>query len=191
MKMLALVVTDLVRDRLATFKGVVVIADGSAARMTDAHLDARETGRKLNARFLLRGSAARTGDQILTEVELVDAVSGAQLWSTSFDSPVTDAAALRERIVERVAGTLHVRAEPAVSNATAPASINLDAHQLYIRGQQLMSTQLLDDANTAVELFRRATILDPTFARGYLALAQALTLTGDPANGPVRNCSGK
>ena len=59
--------------------------------MADAHLDARETGRKLNAQFLLQGSAARAGDQIRTEVELVDAASGAQLWSTSFDSSVTDA----------------------------------------------------------------------------------------------------
>ena len=61
---LALVVTDVVRNRLATFKGVVVIASGSMAHLADAHLDARETGRKLNARFLLRGSAAHAGDQI-------------------------------------------------------------------------------------------------------------------------------
>ena len=85
-------------------------------------------------------------------------------------------------IVERVAGTLHVAAEPAASNATAPAAINLDAHLLYVRGQQLMSNERLDDANTAVELFRRATILDPSFARGYLALGQALLLAGDLGN---------
>ena len=175
---LALVVTDLVRNRLAMFKGVVVIASGSTARMADAHLDARETGRKLNAQFLLHGSAARAGDQIRTEVELVDAATGVQLWSTSFDSSVTDAAALRERIVERVASTLHVPAESAVSNARPPAAINLDAHQLYVRGQQLLSNQRLDDANAAVELFRRATILDPSFARGYLAMGQAQVLAG-------------
>lgn len=179
---LALVVTDLVRTRLATFKGVVVIAAGSSARMADAHLDARETGRRLNARFLLHGSAVRAGDQIRTEVELVDAASGAQLWSTSFDSSVTDAAALRERIVERVASTVRVPAEPAVSNAT-PAAINLDAHLLYIRGQQLLSNQRLDDVNAAVELFRRAAILDPSFARGYLALGQALLLAGGLGDG--------
>ena len=179
---LALVVTELVRNRLATFKGVVVIEAGSTARMAGAHLDARETGRKLNARFLLQGSAARAGDQILTEVELLDAASGTQLWSTSFDSSATDAAALRQRIAERVASTLHVPAEPAMSNAEPPAAINLDAHLLYVRGQQLMSNQRLDDANAAVELFRRATILDPSFARGYLALGQALLLAGDLGN---------
>jgi DNA-binding winged-HTH domains len=180
---LALVVTDLVRNRLATFKGVVVIAPASAARMADAHLDARETGRRLNARFLLHGSAVRAGDQIRTEVELVDATSGTQLWSTSFDSSVTDAAALRERIVARVASTLRVAAEPAESNATGPAAINLDAYLLYVRGQQLMSNQRLDDANAAVELFRRAAILDPSFARGYLALGQALLLAGGLGDG--------
>ena len=110
---LALVVTDLVRNRLATLNGVVVIAGGSTAHMTDAHLDARETGRKLNARFLLQGGAARAGDQISTDVELVDAASGAQLWSTSFDHSVKDVAALRETIVERVAGALRIAAEPA------------------------------------------------------------------------------
>ena len=180
---LALVVTDLVRNRLATLNGVVVIAGGSTAHMADAHLDARETGRKLNARFLLQGSAACAGDQIRTEVELVDAASGVQLWSTSFDHSVKDVAPLREAIVERVAGALHIPAEPAAGPASAPAAINLEAYQLYVRGQQLMSNERLDDANAAVELFRRATILDPSFARGYLALGQALLLAGDLGNG--------
>ncbi len=180
---LALVVTDLVRNRLATLNGVVVIAGGSTAHMTDAHLDARETGRKLNARFLLQGGAARAGDQISTDVELVDAASGAQLWSTSFDHSVKDVAALRETIVERVAGALRIAAEPAGGPASASAAINLDAHLLYVRGQQLMSNQRLDDANAAVELFRRATILDPSFARGYLAMGQAQLLAGGLGNG--------
>ena len=64
---LALVVTDVVRNRLATLNGVVVIATGSMAHLPDAQLDVRETGRKLNAQFLLRGSAAYAGDQISTE----------------------------------------------------------------------------------------------------------------------------
>lgn len=180
---MALIMADLVRTRLATYSGVVVIGDASTARMAGAHLDARETGQKLNAQFLLRGSAARAGDQIQTEVELDDAVSGAQLWFTSFDGSAADAAALRERIVERVARTMHLPAQSAASNGTTPAAINLDAHQLYVRGRQLLSTETLDEANAAVELFRRATILDPSLARGYLALAQAQLLAGDLGNG--------
>jgi TolB-like protein/Tfp pilus assembly protein PilF len=179
---LALVVTDVVRNRLATLTGVVVIASDSMARLPDAQLDARETGRKLNARFLLQGSAAYAGDQIRAEAQLVDAASGARLWSTSFDHSVREVALLREEIVEHVAGALRIAAEPAAGPASAPAAINLEAHLLYVRGQQLMSSERLDDANTAVELFRRATILDPSFARGYLALGQAHLLTAGLAN---------
>lgn len=180
---LALVVTDVVSHRLAMLNGVVVIASDSMARLRDAQLDAHEIGRKLNARFLLQGSAAYAGDQIRTEAELVDAASGVPLWSTSFDHSVKDVALLREAIVERVAGTLRIAAEPAAGPASAPAAINLDAHLLYVRGQQLLSNERLDDANTAVELFRRATFLDPSFARGYLALGQALLTADSIGNG--------
>lgn len=180
---LALVLTDVVSNRLAVLNGVVVIASDSMAHLPKAQLDARETGRRLNARFLLQGSAAYAGDQIRTEAELFDAASGVRLWSTSFDHSVRDVALLREAIVERVAGALRIPAEPAAGPASAPAAINLEAHLLYVRGQQLMSKERLDDANTAVELFRRATIIDPSFARGYLAQGQALLTAAGLGNG--------
>lgn len=58
-------------------------------------------------------------------------------------------------------------------SATANAAINPDAYALYEQGQQLMSNLTVADAEKAVALFRRSTILDPNFARGYLALGQA------------------
>ena len=173
---LALVVTDVLRNRLATINGVIAIATGSMARLADPHLESQEIRRKLKARFLLQGSTARLGDQIKTEAELVDAASGASLWSASLDYSVRDVALLREAIVERVAGTLHISAEPAAGPASAPPAIDLDAYLLYVRGWQLMQNGRLEQVNTAIELFRRATILDPTFARGYLSLGQAQLL---------------
>jgi DNA-binding winged helix-turn-helix (wHTH) protein/TolB-like protein/Tfp pilus assembly protein PilF len=170
---LALVVTDVLRNRLASIDGVISIATGSMARLADPNLDSRELGRKLHARFLLAGSTARLGDQISTEAELIDAASGVKLWSASFDHSARDLALLREAIVGRVAGDLHVSAAQPASPSSAPAAINLDAYLLYVRASQLMqSAEGLDQVNTAIELFRRATILDPTFARAYLSLGQ-------------------
>jgi DNA-binding winged helix-turn-helix (wHTH) protein/TolB-like protein/Tfp pilus assembly protein PilF len=171
-ELLAQVVTDLVRNRLAALKGVIVIAGGSSAQMTDAHPDAREIGRKLHARFLLLGTAARARDEIRTEVELFDATSGAQLWSSAFDRPTTDAAALREDIVQRVAPSMNVAAASGKDNS-ALAAIDLEAYKLYVRGQQLMASGRIADVKAALELFRRATIIDPKFARAYFALGDA------------------
>jgi DNA-binding winged helix-turn-helix (wHTH) protein/TolB-like protein/Tfp pilus assembly protein PilF len=171
---LALVVTDVLRNRLAAINGVISIGTGSMARLANPDLDPREIGRKLNARFLLRGSTARLGDQISTDAELIDAVSGAELWSASFDHSVKEVALLREAIVERVAHDLHIAAQPAAGPAAAPAAIVLDAYLLYVRGWRLLGDgQQLDKVKAAIELFRRATILDPSFALAYLSLQEA------------------
>jgi DNA-binding winged helix-turn-helix (wHTH) protein/TolB-like protein/Tfp pilus assembly protein PilF len=172
---LALVVTDVLRNRLASIDGVISLGTGSIARPANPDLDLRETGRKLNAQFLLLGSTARLGDQISTEAELIDAASGARLWSASFDHSVKDVALLREAIVERVAHDLHISAQPAAGPAAAPAVIDLDAYLLYVRGWRrlMMNPELLDEVKAAIELLRRATILDPSFALGYLALEEA------------------
>jgi DNA-binding winged helix-turn-helix (wHTH) protein/TolB-like protein/Tfp pilus assembly protein PilF len=171
---LALVVTDVLRYRLAAIDGVTSIGTGSMPRLGNPELDPREIGRKLNAQFLLQGSTARLGDQISTEAELVDA-SGARVWSASFDHSVKDVALLREAIVERVAHDLHIAAQPAAGPAAARATIDLDAYLLYVRGWQrlLMNVDQLDEVKAAIELFRRATILDPSFVLGYLSLEEA------------------
>ena len=170
---LALVVTDVLRNRLAAIDGVISLGTGSIALPANPDLDPRETGRKLNAQFLLQGSTARLGDHISTEAELIDAVSGARLWSASFDHSVKEVALLREAIVERVARDLHIATQPAAGPAAAPPAIDLDAYLLYVRGWRLTGDgQQLDKVKAAIELFRRATILDPSFAPGYLALEQ-------------------
>jgi DNA-binding winged helix-turn-helix (wHTH) protein/TolB-like protein/tetratricopeptide (TPR) repeat protein len=180
---LALVVTDVLRNRLASIDGVISIATGSTARLPDPDPDAREIGRKLNARFLLKGSTARSGDEISTEAELFDATSGARLWSASFDHSSKEVALLREEIVERVAGSLHVAAKPA-SPTSAPAAIDLDAYLLQVRGWQLMEKNWgIDSVSKAIELFRRATILDSRFARGYLSLGEAQLFADSLTNG--------
>ena len=176
-QLLAQSVTDLFRDRLAAFSEVVVIGSAASSGETDAPMNLRNVGQKLRARFLLRGSVDRAGDRLRIDVQLVDPASGSNLWSSAFDRSVSDVAAIREEIAQRVAGALHITVDPATRDAFADDEINLDAYQLYVQGQQLMSDMRVGDAHKAIALFRRATILDPAFARGYLALGQAQLLT--------------
>ena len=175
----ALVIADVVRKRLAARKGVLVIASESLAHLPNAHLDARELDQKVHARFLLQGSAARAGDQIRTDIEVIDAASGAQLLSTALDGPATRAASLCEEIVQRVAHAMRLGTDPAANKGAAPA-LNLEAYELYIRGLQVLSSERVADAKGSIELLRRATLIDPSFARAYLALGQAqLGFAGD------------
>ena len=177
--LLAESVTDLIRNRLAALEDLTVVAGSSTSGLTSSHVNLRSIGEKLHAQVLLTGSADRAGERFRLDVQLVDSRSGEQLWSGAFDRPLTEIAMIREDIFRQVAGALGVPVESAASNAPAGSSISLDAYLLYIRGQQLLASSTVADAQRAVELFRRATILDPAFARAYLGLGQALEASGD------------
>lgn len=174
--LLAQSIADLIRTRLESLNGWTVIATASTSRLTDAAQDNKAVAEKLRTRFLLKGSAARTGNQLRVEVQLLDAARDLQLWSSAFNRSVADVNTLRDEILQRVARALQVPSGTAASRMAAGESVDLDAYQLYVRGQQLIANLRVDDATAAIELFRRSTTLDPGFARGYLALAQAYLL---------------
>jgi TolB-like protein/Tfp pilus assembly protein PilF len=183
--LLAQGVTDLMRNRLAALEDLTVVASGSTSGLTDSRANLRSIGEKLNAQVLLTGTANSDGQRLHLAVQLVDARSGERLWSGIFDRPLAEVALIREEVFRQVAGALHVPVERAAGNAAASNNISLDAYLLYIRGQRLLARSTAIDAQAAVELFRRATILDPGFARAYLGLGQALITSDDQtfANG--------
>jgi TolB-like protein/DNA-binding winged helix-turn-helix (wHTH) protein/Tfp pilus assembly protein PilF len=177
--LLALSVTDLVRNRLAALEDLTVVASSSTSALADSRASLRSIGEKLRAQVLLTGTADRRGERLRVAVQLVDARSGERLWSEAFDRPVAELVPVREQIFRQVAGALGVPVAAAADTTTEPDSISLDAYLLYMRGQRLLASSTVTDAREAVELFRRATILEPGFARAYLGLGQALKASGD------------
>ena len=184
--LLALSVADIVRNRLAMQPGWTVIGSSSTAQLARESLDDKAAAAKLHAGLLLKGSVARAGNQLRVTVQLVDAASGSRLWSSSFERPGSELDTLRDEVFGQVAATLQA---PIDATASVGHAINLDAYLLYMQGQRLIANLRADDNSTALELFRRATTLDPGFARGHLALAQACILAsalGNPGEAHIQ-----
>lgn len=175
---LAPIVTDLLRTRLAALQSLAVIADGSIANAMQTERDLDAVARKLHARYLLRGNVRRAQDDVQIDVTLVDIESGASVWSTTFNRPIEQLAGINEEIVGRTAKSLQIALAPA-SNASAYVPADLSTYELYLRGQKLLSTFRAGEAEQAVVIFSRVTTLDPSFARGYFSMGQALLLAVD------------
>lgn len=175
--LLAASVTDLVRTRLAANPSLTVISGASSSEPGQDGLDPRALARSLGAGRVLTGDVERTGDRLRLEVRLMDAAGGERpLWAETFERNVADLGSVRETVHAHVAAVLNVSPASDASRTPVIASVNLDAYELYIRGQRLMENRRLADAELAYDLFRRATILEPSFARGHLAMGQALNL---------------
>ena len=96
---------DIITD-LARFRGVDVIARNSTAVYQGKPVDIREIGRELNVRYVLQGSVRREGDELRVTTQLIDAGSGAHVWSDSWDRPAGSVFAVQTEIAEHVANRL-------------------------------------------------------------------------------------
>ena len=171
---LATGIAESVLHRLAAVKSLSVIARTSSFTFRGRDVDARDIGRKLNARYLGEGSVQRAGDRLRVTAQLLDASSGSDVWSLRLERHMGDIFELQDEISGKVTDAIGVSlaAEP---DKTSPQGIpKLDAYLAYIEGRSLLSTFKIADAQTGVERLKRATTIDPNFAAAYAEEAHAL-----------------
>jgi len=171
-----------VLHRLAGIHELTVISRTSSFALGAQRTDARRIGLKLNARYLVGGSVQRADERLRVTAQLIDATTGAQLWSLRFDRTIGDVFAMEDEISHSVARALQVSLGP---REHPFARFGIDAYLAFMQGRAFVATGKVKDAERAVERFARAAEIAPDFAAAYVALADAhlhlanLTATSD------------
>ena len=173
---LATGIAESVLHRLAAVKSLSVIARTSSFTFHGRDVDARDIGRKLNARYLVEGSVQRAGDRLRVTAQLLDASSGSDLWSLRFERQMGDIFEVQDEISGKVADALAVSLQASPGNGVQRGTPKLDAYLAYMEGRSFLSTFKTADAKAGIERLRRATEIDPTFAVAYAEEAHGLRL---------------
>lgn len=122
---------------------------------------------------ILAGTVARSGEQIHATTELIDAPTGAVLWSRVWDLATADLARLHNGVVQLVVRclvrrTLHTASSvPTVASPSAPG-----AYELYLRANQLATKRSFENMALARELFVACTQVDPGYASAWAGLGR-------------------
>ncbi len=166
-------VTDDLISALARFSDLQVIARDSTFFYKDTPMDVRELGEKLNARYLLRGSVQRAGNQVRITAELIETGSGNSLWADHFDDKAARLFELQDRITHRIvaalAGQINVQDRQELGR---PRTENLQAYDYFLYGRQRFFLYAGAEENrNARDSFSRAIALDADFALAYAMLA--------------------
>jgi adenylate cyclase len=167
---------DEIVSALGRFPSLFVIASGSSLSYRERERDFRKIGRELGVRYLLEGSVRRSGQRVRITVDLVEAESGAQMWSDRFEGILEDVFALQDEVANAVAA----RIEPTIQAAdlrrgAARPTEDLGAYDLFLRAMQHAREFDRPGFQAAVALLDQATARDPTFglAWGLLGALQA------------------
>ena len=162
---------ELITD-LARLRWLLVTARGSSFRLRAPEADFGDIGRLLNVRYCLWGTLETSADRLAVMVNLVDTENGAIVWAERFAGRVDDVHAMREQIRSQVLMALEIRIpmhEAGIARLSAVE--NLDAWSAYHLGLQHLYRFNRRDNDVAADLFQRAVVLEPTFARAHAAVS--------------------
>ena len=164
---------------LSQFPGLKVIGRTSSFNFRDSKDDSKTIGTKLGVAHLLEGSVRHAGDMVRVSAELIDASDGSTQWSERYDRPYKDLFGLQDDLTRAVGGALKAHLMPrenaSVQQTDRPPSGNLEAYNIVLEGKYYLARDTDADTRKAIELFTRATQLDPRYAfawSSYRALGQ-------------------
>jgi len=130
-----------------------------------------EVGAELGVETILEGSVRKAGSHLRITLQLIDVATQRHIWANSYNRELTDVFAVQSDIAERTAEALRLQLTRR-EGSTEPRRLtaNPEAYDLYLRGL-VAATDREDRLDQAVDFFRRATELDPTFAEAFAAWA--------------------
>jgi TolB-like protein/tetratricopeptide (TPR) repeat protein len=169
-------ITDDLTTDLSRIADSFVIARNTAFTYKGKAVDAKQIGRDLGVRYVVEGSVRRGGHQILVNVQLVDAESGAHVWAERFETDRRNLAEAQSEITGRLARTLNLQLVHSLGRRVElERAVDLDARDLVMRGwswyYRPISPATLREAR---QHFDRALELDPRSVDARIGLAQAL-----------------
>lgn len=133
--------------------------------------DALEAGLALGVDQLVTGTLRRSAGNLQALVEVVQAASGVQIWSSTFRRTDDDLFALEQELAESVAVPLVGESGPAGMRPLArTASRNPEAYRLFLLASALVKRRTPETVQEAVDKYREAVRLDPGFTIAWARL---------------------
>ena len=128
-------VADDIISALSRMRWLFVIARNSSFTYKGRAVDVKQVGRDLGVRYVLEGSIRKAASRVRITGQLVDANTGATLWSERFESALDDLFDLQDQMATSIVGALVPHLESAeIERARHKPTGSLDAYDYYLRG---------------------------------------------------------
>ena len=172
--------TEELITRLAQISALRMISRTSAMTYQNARKPLREIARELNVDAVVEGSVSRSGDRVRITAQLIQVPADTHMWAQSYEEDIQDTLALQSKVARDIAEQIQVtlnRQEQAALVKSAP--VNPQAYEAYLKGRYFWNKRTEEGLSKAIEYFRHAIELDPTYAQAYSGLADSYALSGD------------
>ena len=158
-----------ITDLLTRIPGLKVIGRTSSFQFKGKTEDLRKIGTELRVAYVLEGSVRKSGDRLRVTAQLIDCRNGTHLLSQSYDRDLSDILKMQDEIAIKVARAFQI--ELVTRDFISRPALNPEAYTLYLHGMHADERFEPQGWEQAVNDFKRALDLDPTFTEAAGAAA--------------------
>ncbi|WP_321372669.1 helix-turn-helix domain-containing protein [uncultured Draconibacterium sp.] len=164
-------------NNLQQIKDLRVISRTSVEQYRDNPKSSPEIAKELNATYLIEGSGQKIGDQILLNIQLIEAKTDKHLWSQQYRRDTEDIFTLQADVAKSIAEQIEAIVTPEeIQRIEKAPTNNLVAYDLFLKGYDLLGKPTEENLKAAIPYFKQAIQHDEEFARSYAAIAIAFYL---------------
>jgi len=159
---------------LSKISKLFVIARHSSFTYKGKPVKVKQVGRELGVRYVLEGSVQKSGDRLRVTAQLIDAATGAHLWSESYVRELKDIFAVQDDITKNIVSAMQVKlTEGEQARATAKGTDNLEAYLKCLQANEYIHRVNPESNALGKQLAEEAIALDPEYAWAYYNLGRA------------------
>jgi TolB-like protein/Flp pilus assembly protein TadD len=167
-------ITEDILTQLSKIADLRVISRTTMMRYRETKKTLLEIGQELNVGTVLEGSVRKDGRRVRIVGQLIDARSDEHLWGETYDREIKDIFAIQSEVAQNIARALKAVLTPQEEERlAAPPTENIDAYALYLQGRQHYTRYSVAENERAIDFFKRASALDPSFGLASAGLSDA------------------
>lgn len=152
-----------------------VVAWSSMSQLRGRDQDLAGIRQQLKVATVLRGSVRQTSGRVRVTAQLIDAESGAYLWTEAYDRQLENVLAIQEEMARAIVNTLQLTLTWSASGAT-PQTSNPECYNLCLKGRFHANKRTPEGLRQSVACFEQAIAADDRSAIAHAGLADAYSL---------------
>ena len=168
---------DMILTKLVGIGDLKVISRTSTEKYKSRPDNLKAVAAELGVATILEGSVQKAGDEVLINVQLIDAANDNHLWADAYSRKLDNIFGVEGEVAQNVADALKAKLTPAETAHVAEAPTrNAAAFDLFLQAEEQVkkaNTSQLEAAYLAADTdYLQAIALDPGFALAYARLAK-------------------
>ncbi|SEC69764.1 TolB amino-terminal domain-containing protein [Maribacter dokdonensis] len=159
-------------NNLQKIEDLRVISRTSVEKYRKTNKGIPEIAEELHVNYLVEGSGQRVGNQVLLNIQLINASTDTPIWVEQYSREVEDIFELQNDVAKKIADAIAAVVTPTeLEQIEKKPTENLLAYDYYLQALDPYYSRSEEGLEKAISLFEKAIEQDPEFALAYANIA--------------------